>query len=760
MDKDFTEFQSLGEQDAAQRLSLQSQQPPSDVPGYRLERRLGQGAFGQVWVGHDLNTGRQVAIKFYLHRTGVNWALSREVKHLVTMSTNRHIVQVLEVGWQGDPPYYVMEYLENGSLEDLLRREKRLPVQTAVSMFFDIARGLNHSHGKGVLHCDLKPANILLDQDFRPRLADFGQSRLSTEQSPALGTLFYMAPEQADLAAAPDARWDVYALGAILYSMLVGEPPYRSEKALKEIENAKSIAERLELYRRIIFEAPPSRELQKISGVDRSLIQIIQRCIAREPERRFDNVQQVLEALGQRQEVRLRRPLQLLGVVGPLLLVAVMSFFAIRSIRLSEAETLQRLQNRALESNRFAARFAARSIESELVEVYRLLEEQVRTPVFQKRFREALKATEEGRALLIDSHDSGAVPKAFREQMQRQALDMHLSELTMGWGKSSSNQLLSKLNSLFVTDASGTTFAAAFRDKTSDDQSPVGKNFAYRSYFNGGRDDANRNKKATEFRPIMETHLSAAFKSTSTGTWKVAVSTPVWLDEQATLGENNPVLEGVPEVTAEGKILGVFCLTIELSDISILEDGDFEEEDKNQIAVLIDGRDGELKGTLLYHPLLERMARSPMASGIARDGRFQIDEQTLTRLQSNGIFDYEDPVSNTAPGQEFQGHWIATVEKVRLPVSANYEGNSSGRSDSDLWMLVQERASNVTDPVRQLSSRLAGEGVAAVATIIAVVLLLWLIVWRVLRPGEKSLWRALRGESGQDSSLKSTSESL
>jgi len=760
MDKDFTEFQSLGEQDAAQRLSLQSQQPPSDVPGYRLERRLGQGAFGQVWVGHDLNTGRQVAIKFYLHRTGVNWALSREVKHLVTMSTNRHIVQVLEVGWQGDPPYYVMEYLENGSLEDLLRREKKLPVQTAVSMFLDIARGLNHSHGKGVLHCDLKPANILLDQDFRPRLADFGQSRLSTDQSPALGTLFYMAPEQADLAAAPDARWDVYALGAILYSMLVGEPPYRTEKALKEIENSKSIAERLERYRRIIFEAPPSRELQKLRGVDRSLIQIIQRCIAREPERRFDNVQQVLEALALRQEVRLRRPLQLLGVVGPLLLVAVMSFFAIRSIRLSEAETLQRLQTRALESNRFAARFAARSIESELVEVYRLLEEQVRTAAFQNRFREALKATEEARALLIDSHDSAAVPTAFREQTQRLALDMHLSELTLGWGKSSSNQLLSKLNSLFITDSSGTTFAAAFRDKTSDDQSPVGKNFAYRSYFNGGRDDADRSKKALEFRPISETHLSAAFKSTSTGTWKVAVSTPVWLDEQVSSGEINPSLEGGQEVKGTGKILGVFCLTIELSDISILEDGDFEEEDKNQIAVLIDGRDGELKGTLLYHPLLERMARSPMASGIARDGRFQIDEQTLTRLQGSGIFDYEDPVSDTAPGQEFEGHWIATVEKVRLPVSANYEGKSSGRSNSDLWMLVQERASNVTDPVRQLSGRLAREGAAAFATIIAVVLLLWLIVWRVLRPGEKSLWRALRGESGQDSSLRSNSESL
>lgn len=761
MDKDFTEFQSIGEQDAAQRLSLQSNQPPSDVPGYRLERRLGQGAFGQVWVGYDLNTGRQVAIKFYLHRTGVNWALSREVKHLVTMSTNRHIVQVLQVGWEGDPPYYVMEYLENGSLEDLLRRERRLTVSAAVSMFTDIAKGLNHSHGKGVLHCDLKPANILLDQDFRPRLADFGQSRLSTEQSPALGTLFYMAPEQADLSASPDARWDVYALGAILYSMLVGEPPYRSDKILKEIENAKTISERLERYRRSIYEAPPPRELQKIRGVDRGLIQIVQRCIAREPERRFANVQQVLEALSQRQALRLRRPLQLLGVVGPLLLVAVMSFFAVRSIRLSEAETLQRLQTRALESNRFAARFAARSIESELVEVYRLLEEAVRTREFQQQFRAALEATVDGRAALVDSHDSAAVPKSFREQEQRRMLDRYLKELTSQWSKTTTNHLLSKVNSLFVTDAAGTTFSAAFREKTTDEQSPVGKNFAYRSYFNGQRDDAASSRKAAEFQPIGDTHLSAAFKSTTTGTWKVAVSTPVWLsntlvDENGSASPADASADG----EATSKLLGVFCLTIELSDISILDEGEFVDQDKSQIAVLIDGRDGELKGTLLYHPLLERMARSPMASEIARDGRFQIDEATLERLQASGIFDYRDPVAATTPGREFEGDWIATVEKVRLPAAKNANSKSNGRSESDLWMLVQERASNVTDPVRQLSGRLAGEGAAAVATILAVICLLWLIVWRVLRPAEKSIWRAMRAENGKDVSLGSTAETI
>ena len=79
---------------------MEATTPPADVPGYRLTKFLGAGAFGQVWVGRDLNTGRDVAVKFYLHRGGVNWSLlSREVKNLVQMSADRYVVQVLEVGW-------------------------------------------------------------------------------------------------------------------------------------------------------------------------------------------------------------------------------------------------------------------------------------------------------------------------------------------------------------------------------------------------------------------------------------------------------------------------------------------------------------------------------------------------------------------------------------------------------------------------------------------------------------------------------------
>ena len=98
-----------------------------------------------------------------------------------------------------------MDYIENGSLEALQREHGCFSASEVTELFTEVATGLLHAHGKGVLHCDLKPANILLDQDNKPRLADFGQSRLSSDQTPALGTLFYMAPEQANLKALPDA---------------------------------------------------------------------------------------------------------------------------------------------------------------------------------------------------------------------------------------------------------------------------------------------------------------------------------------------------------------------------------------------------------------------------------------------------------------------------------------------------------------------------------------------------------------------------
>jgi serine/threonine protein kinase len=145
----------------ARQRSSQKLRPPVEVAGYEFERFLGSGAFGEVWVAVDRNTGRRTAVKFYTHRGGVDWSqLSREVEKLAFLFNDRYVVQLVDVGWSSDPPYYVMEYLERGSLSDRLQGGP-MSVGEAVGMFREIAVGLVHAHDKGVLHCDLKPANVL-----------------------------------------------------------------------------------------------------------------------------------------------------------------------------------------------------------------------------------------------------------------------------------------------------------------------------------------------------------------------------------------------------------------------------------------------------------------------------------------------------------------------------------------------------------------------------------------------------------------------
>src|SRR5262245_47558804 len=132
---EYTEQQNPAELQRSKDLSLERTRPPTEVPGYQAQKFIGSGAYGEVWAGVDRNTGRKVAIKFYAHRRGVDWSLlSREVEKLVFLSADRYVVQLLEVGWDADPPYYVMEYIEQGSLDDLLRTHGTFSVPEAVNL--------------------------------------------------------------------------------------------------------------------------------------------------------------------------------------------------------------------------------------------------------------------------------------------------------------------------------------------------------------------------------------------------------------------------------------------------------------------------------------------------------------------------------------------------------------------------------------------------------------------------------------------------
>ncbi|MCG8653529.1 MAG: protein kinase [Pirellulales bacterium] len=718
MSDERTQYQTAGGQSASQKLSMEATTPPAEVPGYRLQRFLGSGAFGQVWVGRDLNTGRGVAVKFYLHRGGVNWSLlSREVKNLVQLSADRHVVQVLEVGWDADPPYYVMELVGGGSLEDLLRGGQPMSVNESVEMFRKICVGLNHCHGKGVLHCDLKPANILLGEDNEPRLADFGQSRMSDDQTPTLGTLFYMAPEQADLQSTPDASWDVYAAGAILFRLLTGQPPYRKDSIVEQLDTAGSLPKRLERYRTAIKRShPPDEHLQR-RDVDRALGRIISRCLAPDPEDRYANVQQILQDLNRRDESRLRRSLTLLGIVGPILVLIATCVFAARSIRRAERSTVSALRTEAFGSNQLAATFAASSLESEVERYFALAREEAQMKDLVRQVgltlgnSEVSGALDEIAAMRVpaQTHGDTAARDRLLAEPVRKKLDQILADCLKQYKDSSPGSRDLRLATMFVTDPRGTIISVAFHDPVDRSNNTVGMNFCYRTYFHGGRQELSKHSPLIgNTDPLTATHLSATFQSLATGLWKVAVSTPIYLDDD----------HREPDA--------LFVITINLGDFKLLQ----SKQSSNQVAVLVQAREGPERGTILQHPLMD--ARREVGQTLANE-KYQLPNPLLDQLLDGGDVDYLDPMAEAKDGSAYAGPWIAAMQKVAVPSVRSQNGSvpPSGNNNTDLLVLVQYRLETVMEPVAQMRSALMLEGAAAIGSIMMITLTLWLFVRRV-----------------------------
>jgi eukaryotic-like serine/threonine-protein kinase len=732
---DQTEQQSLGEQLLAEELSLRPTTPPATLPGYRLDRFIGAGTFGQVWYGHDLNTGRPVAIKFYLHRGGVNWSLlSREVKNLVQLSAERSIVQVLDVGWDAEPPFYVMEFLPNGSLEDLLQIQRRLPVSRAVDVFRKICVGLNHCHGRGILHCDLKPGNILLDSDHAPRLADFGQSRMSNDQSPSLGTLFYMAPEQANLDAAPDASWDVYALGVILYRMLTGRIPHRNETLVSRIDTAGSLPKRLEHYRdAILHDARPNAHRAR-RGVDRALAAVVDRCIAPDPTQRFANVQQVIAALDQRDQARQRKPLMLLGIVGPLLLMLASGVFAARSIVRASGSFIEALRTEASSRSQLAARLAAGLLENELQGYFQILAQEAAHPQTRQVLQELLASSEfdEIRQQIVDNPAaSGAARRNLLHHPGRRAIDDQLkTRLSPHLGGTNGGR--AELSTMFITDSLGTILGMALDEEVDEEHLSTGHNFAFRTYFHGGRDDLPRTTPPRSIEPLASPHLSAAFQSTATGQWKLAFSMPIYLDSPGKLDPSNSAAgsDDQPDLaTAQRRPDGVFVITTNLGDFESMRGGQL----RDQLAVVIDARDGPLRGTVLQHPLMDQQSR---AGETLAGKRFQVPGGVLDDLLAGGDVDYRDPMAQVPGGEIYSGSWLAAIAPISLPreISTTQDGRDSPVASTDLLVLVQYRLSKVFEPVGELTRQLLIDGALLLVAISLLTFAMWSYVNRITDP--------------------------
>lgn len=294
---DETEFQSGEERQRSQTLS----EIPFQLSGYKMEHLIGSGSFGSVYAAVQERTGLAVAVKF-LRREVVNWSyFERELRQLGRIAEHPGVVSLLDADLEHDPPYYVMPLLKAGSLADKTPQPSQV-----LEWLGQMARALHFMHGKGVIHCDLKPSNVLLDDLGLVRLVDFGQARTLGDHGNSFGTLGYMAPEQAAGDAQPDVRWDVYGLGATAYRLLTGQYPRFSLADRSSLSETRDSAARLRNYREML----QSRELTGLCGlnrkIDEDLAAIVEACLELDPERRTASMADLLEDLERR---RYREPL-------------------------------------------------------------------------------------------------------------------------------------------------------------------------------------------------------------------------------------------------------------------------------------------------------------------------------------------------------------------------------------------------------------------------------------------------------------------
>jgi hypothetical protein len=596
-----------------------------------------------------------------------------------------------------------------------------------VDLFHDVALGLVHAHGKGVLHCDLKPANILLDQDGKPRLSDFGQSRLSHEHAPALGTLFYMAPEQADLKAVPDVRWDVYALGALLYCMLTGSPPHRTPQAIERLEAAGDLGDRLARYRRMIRSSPPPAAHRQAPGVDRALAEIVDRCLAADPHQRFPNVQSVLAAIAARARQKALRPVMILGAVGPALLLAVVSLFAWRGFQTAVRESEEALTSRAQQTNSFAAMYVARAAKSELERRYGAVEQVARSAQWRQAVAEAVRQPELARLLgdLSDPLKSEAelepLRRQFREHPARKKLQQQFEALIPERMRPASKgeKENEEVASWFFCDPHG---ISTVRSPESD---TVGKNFAWRSFFWGGSSDQPRSWRPGPGQHVETTGPSVVFASQASGRWIVAISTPVYDD------------------SPPRKFLGVMALTVEVGRFVELLGGD------DPFAVLVDWRPGPHQGTILQHPLYDELRR--------RKGRvperFLDYHLTAADLPSpeNPLRrqNYRDPLAADVEGRAYRGHWLALEQSIQV------RGREMG------WRVIVQGAyaRAIGSTLDELRGSMVRYGLMAVVMVLAIVAGLWGATLRLLREGSPARIAVSPADSSEHPTPESPSPS-
>jgi serine/threonine protein kinase len=273
--------------------------PSPVVPGYEIQELLGAGGMGRVFKALDRDLGRVVALKLirreFMADTATVRRFGREARAAARLE-HPNVVTIHHAHIAGDMPYLIMEYLEGTDLGRLVQQSGPLPVAQACDYIRQAALGLQHAHERGLVHRDIKPANLFLTDPGRQiKMLDMGLARVPqatgteasgsalTDAGALMGTMDYMAPEQASDPTSVDARSDLYSLGCTFYYLLTGQPPFAHAKPLdKVIAHARD-------------EALPVHQLRP--EVPPAIARVVHRLLAKSPEERYPSAKALIKAL-------------------------------------------------------------------------------------------------------------------------------------------------------------------------------------------------------------------------------------------------------------------------------------------------------------------------------------------------------------------------------------------------------------------------------------------------------------------------------
>jgi predicted Ser/Thr protein kinase len=210
-----------------------------EIPGYQLIERIGKGSMGIVYKARQTSVDRIVAVKVLLDSLAQNREFikrfDREAKIAAKLAHN-NVVNAIDAGEVDGRYYFVMEYIEGATVKDELEKNKVFDEKAAIKIVLAVAEALQHAHHRGLIHRDIKPENIILMPDGNVKLADLGLARLTadekwamSEAGMAIGTPYYISPEQVRGQVDVDIRADIYSLGATFYHMVTGQVPYAGE---------------------------------------------------------------------------------------------------------------------------------------------------------------------------------------------------------------------------------------------------------------------------------------------------------------------------------------------------------------------------------------------------------------------------------------------------------------------------------------------------------------------------------------------------